>query len=79
MAFGFGPINPFGLSRTRVSTRRSGGRCSKSRPKKPEVVSSCLPSLYSVVILVCLETVLLSTGSNCTKSFYVHWNTTNPM
>lgn len=35
--------------------------------------TSCL----TVVLLVCLETVLLSTVSNCAKTFYMHWNTTN--
>lgn len=38
-------------------------------------VTSCL----TLVLLICFETVLLSTVSDCTKSFYVHWNTTNPM
>jgi hypothetical protein len=37
-------------------------------------VTSCL----TLVLLICLETVLLSTVS-CTKTFTVHWNTTNPM
>ncbi|KAK5639638.1 hypothetical protein RI129_012130 [Pyrocoelia pectoralis] len=36
-------------------------------------VTSCL----TVVMLICLETVLLCTQSTCSKSFYVHWNTTN--
>ncbi|XP_054279859.1 ephrin-B1 isoform X2 [Macrosteles quadrilineatus] len=38
-------------------------------------VTSCL----TLVLLICFETVLLSTVSDCTKSFYVHWNTTNPI
>lgn len=38
-------------------------------------VTSCL----TLVLLICFETVLLSTVSDCTKSFYVHWNRTNPM
>ncbi|XP_049806342.1 ephrin-B1 [Schistocerca nitens] len=33
----------------------------------------------TLVLLVSLETVLLSTVSDCTKSFHVHWNTTNPI
>lgn len=37
--------------------------------------TSCL----TVVLLICLETVLLSTVSNCAKTFYMHWNTTNSM
>ncbi|EEB11122.1 hypothetical protein Phum_PHUM090120 [Pediculus humanus corporis] len=41
--------------------------------------TSTSTSVLSVVLLVCLETVLLSTGSDCTKNFVVHWNTTNPM
>lgn len=36
-------------------------------------ITSCL----TVVLLICLETVLLCTESTCSKSFYVHWNTTN--
>lgn len=38
-------------------------------------ITSCL----TFVLLICFETVLLSTVSDCTKSFYVHWNTTNPI
>ena len=38
-------------------------------------ITSCL----TLVLLISFETVLLSTVSDCTKSFYVHWNTTNPM
>ncbi|XP_034230812.1 ephrin-B1 isoform X1 [Thrips palmi] len=37
-------------------------------------VTSCL----TLVLLICFETVLLSTVS-CTKTFTVHWNTTNPI
>lgn len=35
--------------------------------------TSCL----TIVMLICLETVLLSTVSNCAKTFYMHWNTSN--
>lgn len=35
--------------------------------------TSCL----TVVLLICLETVLLCTESTCSKSVSVHWNTTN--
>lgn len=35
--------------------------------------TSCL----TVILLVCLETVLLSTRTNCSKKIQVHWNTTN--
>lgn len=38
-------------------------------------ITSCL----TLVLLISFETVLLSTVSDCTKSFYVHWNTTNPI
>lgn len=31
----------------------------------------------TVVLLICLETVLLCTESTCSKQFHVHWNTTN--
>lgn len=51
-------------------------------PRRPRLcllpgfkATSCL----TVVLLVCLETVLLSTVSNCAKTFYMHWNTTNSM
>ncbi|XP_022174374.1 ephrin-B2-like, partial [Myzus persicae] len=36
-------------------------------------ITSCL----TLVLLICFETVLLSTVSDCTKSFTVHWNTSN--
>lgn len=36
-------------------------------------------SCFTVVLFICLETVLLSTVSNCAKTFYMHWNTTNSM
>lgn len=56
----------------------SGG--STKRPPPPRLcglpgfkATSCL----TVVMLVCLETVLLSTVSNCAKTFYMHWNTSN--
>ncbi|XP_055311422.1 beclin-1-like protein A isoform X2 [Sitodiplosis mosellana] len=35
--------------------------------------TSCL----TVVLLIFLETVLLSTVSNCAKTFFMHWNTSN--
>lgn len=38
-------------------------------------ITSCL----TLVLLICFETVLLSTVSDCTKSFTVHWNTSNSM
>uniref|UniRef100_A0A6M2DZU3 Putative ephrin ligand for eph receptor tyrosine kinase n=1 Tax=Xenopsylla cheopis TaxID=163159 RepID=A0A6M2DZU3_XENCH len=41
------------------------------------IVPKKLTSCVTVIFLVCLETVLLSTVSNCAKTFYVHWNTTN--
>ncbi|XP_037051126.1 ephrin-B2 isoform X1 [Bradysia coprophila] len=51
-----------------------------TNPRRPRFVvlpgfkaTSCL----TVVLLICLETVLLSTVSNCAKTFYMHWNTTN--
>lgn len=37
--------------------------------------SSCL----TLSLIIYFETVLLPTVSDCTKSFYVHWNTTNPI
>lgn len=37
--------------------------------------TSCL----TVVLLIFLETVLLSTVSNCAKTFFMHWNTSNSM
>lgn len=36
-------------------------------------------SCFTVILFICLETVLLSTVSNCAKTFYMHWNTTNSM
>jgi ephrin-B len=35
--------------------------------------TSCL----TVVLLVCMETVFLCTQSTCSKTFHVHWNTTD--
>ncbi|XP_050339901.1 uncharacterized protein LOC126766111 isoform X2 [Bactrocera neohumeralis] len=34
-------------------------------------------SFFTLLTLICLETVLLSTVSNCAKTFYMHWNTSN--
>lgn len=34
-------------------------------------------SFVTLVFLVCLQTVLLSTVSNCAKTISMHWNTTN--
>lgn len=36
-------------------------------------------SFFTLLTLICLETVLLSTVSNCAKTFYMHWNTSNSM
>ncbi|XP_037942330.1 uncharacterized protein LOC119675213 [Teleopsis dalmanni] len=36
-------------------------------------------SFFTLLTLVCLETVLLSTVSTCAKTFYMHWNTSNSM
>lgn len=36
-----------------------------------------VPSFVTLVFLVCLQTVLLSTVSNCTKTSNMYWNTTN--
>lgn len=36
-----------------------------------------ITSFFTILTLVCLETVLLSTVSNCAKTFYMHWNTSN--
>ncbi|KAI4493027.1 hypothetical protein M0802_009739 [Mischocyttarus mexicanus] len=33
----------------------------------------------TLVFLVCLQTVLLSTVSNCAKAISLYWNTTNSM
>ncbi len=38
-------------------------------------ITSCL----TLGLLICFETVLLCTVSDCTKSFYIHWNTSNPI
>ncbi|KAK9497981.1 hypothetical protein O3M35_003872 [Rhynocoris fuscipes] len=44
-----------------------------------EVPCAKITSCLTLILLICFETVLLSTVSDCTKSFYVHWNTTNPI
>lgn len=36
-------------------------------------------SLFTLFVLICAETVLLSTMTNCAKTFYMHWNTSNSM
>lgn len=38
-------------------------------------ITSCL----TLVLLICFETVLLCAVSDCTKTFYIHWNTSNPI
>lgn len=71
MALGFRPNIkcPIGFS------TNSSNRGSNNIP----LPCSTATSTFTIVLLICLETVLLSTVSNCTKSFYVHWNTTNPI
>ncbi|KAL9873460.1 ephrin isoform 3-T6 [Glossina fuscipes fuscipes] len=34
-------------------------------------------SFFTLVTIICLETILLSTMSTCAKTFYMHWNTSN--
>lgn len=34
-------------------------------------------SFFTLITLICLEMILLSTVSNCAKTFYMHWNTSN--
>lgn len=48
---------------------------------RPKLAMPCtkVTSFLTLVLLISFETVLLSTVSNCTKSFHVHWNTTNPI
>ncbi|XP_050426106.1 ephrin-B2 [Adelges cooleyi] len=66
--FGFPAIprclRPFSAARGPTSVRGTMS-CTK--------ITSCL----TLVLLICFETVLLSTVSDCTKSFTVHWNTSN--
>ncbi|XP_065202251.1 ephrin-B1 [Planococcus citri] len=38
-------------------------------------ITSCI----TLGLLICFETVLLCAVSDCTKSFYIHWNTSNPI
>lgn len=43
------------------------------------VVTMVSTSFVTLVFLVCLQTVLLSTVSNCAKTISMYWNTTNSM
>ncbi|XP_059609713.1 ephrin-B3 [Phlebotomus argentipes] len=61
----------------------SRGDCVRLRsgrsPKRRSVLLVCRrpPTYCSIVLLICLETFLLFAVSNCAKTFYMHWNTTN--
>ncbi|XP_036335009.1 uncharacterized protein LOC118745604 isoform X1 [Rhagoletis pomonella] len=50
---------------------------SSSRTKFRLLPSLGATSFFTLLTLICLETVLLSTVSNCAKTFYMHWNTSN--
>lgn len=54
------------------------GRLSAS-PPSAAVVTMVSTSFVTLVFLVCLQTVLLSTVSNCAKTISMYWNTTNSM
>lgn len=54
------------------------GRPSAS-PPSAVVVTMVSTSFVTLVFLVCLQTVLLSTVSNCAKTISMYWNTTNSM
>ncbi|GAB0092113.1 Ephrin [Sergentomyia squamirostris] len=60
------------------ASRRHSGRSPKRRSS---LFILCgrhrSPSCISLTLLICLETLLLFTVSNCAKTFYMHWNTTN--
>lgn len=43
------------------------------------VVTMVSTSFVTLVFFVCLQTVLLSTVSNCAKTISMYWNTTNSM
>lgn len=43
------------------------------------IVTMVSTSFVTLVFLVCLQTVLLSTVSNCAKTITMYWNTTNSM
>ncbi|XP_053968259.1 uncharacterized protein LOC128869681 isoform X1 [Anastrepha ludens] len=60
-----------------IPTAPSG--CSSSRTKSRLLPSVGTTSFFTLLTLICLETVLLSTVSNCAKTFYMHWNTSNSM
>uniref|UniRef100_A0A1B0DR55 Uncharacterized protein n=2 Tax=Phlebotomus papatasi TaxID=29031 RepID=A0A1B0DR55_PHLPP len=65
------------------ASRRRSGRSPKRRDSggRMSLLVICgrhrSPSCISIVLLICLETLLLFTVSNCAKTFYMHWNTTN--
>ncbi|XP_026821436.1 ephrin-B1 [Rhopalosiphum maidis] len=61
----FSPSPSAAAGRRPASATMRGVSCTK--------ITSCL----TLVLLICFETVLLSTVSDCTKSFTVHWNTSN--
>ncbi|XP_023158933.1 uncharacterized protein LOC101461630 isoform X2 [Ceratitis capitata] len=76
---------------TAASTKAVARRCKAAAAAVASVHSSSfsprtklrlLPSLgatsiFTLLTLICLETVLLSTVSSCAKTFYMHWNTSN--
>ncbi|XP_012055056.1 PREDICTED: uncharacterized protein LOC105618124 [Atta cephalotes] len=46
-------------------------------PSSAVIVTMVSTSFVTLVFLVCLQTVLLSTVSNCAKTISMYWNTTN--
>ncbi|XP_033150534.1 uncharacterized protein LOC108607322 isoform X2 [Drosophila busckii] len=68
------------------STRSKSSNCANidSKRKKPDRPKLLIPlptfgatSFVTLLTLICIETVLLSTMTNCAKTFYMHWNTSN--
>ncbi|XP_011194927.1 uncharacterized protein Efnb2a_1 [Zeugodacus cucurbitae] len=62
-------------STTVMASMHSSG--SSMRTKFRLLPSLGATSFFTLLTLICLETVLLSTVSNCAKTFYMHWNTSN--
>lgn len=63
------------VAATVISSVHSSG--SSLRTKFRLLPSLGATSFFTLLTLICLETVLLSTVSNCAKTFYMHWNTSN--
>ncbi|KAI8116657.1 Ephrin-B2a [Lucilia cuprina] len=66
-------------SALRLKSSKSPSSSSSSPSKCIRVLPpiATTTSFFTLLTIICLETILLSTMSSCAKTFYMHWNTSN--